>query len=69
MKKFDQFRKHLAVLEKSKDQDLENEFKNLAETYRMEVEQVKSYIRAEDLKKDLAVGKAVDLIKESAVIK
>ncbi|WP_294478365.1 trigger factor [uncultured Ruminococcus sp.] len=51
------------------DEDLENEFKNLAETYRMEVEQVKSYIRAEDLKKDLAVGKAVDLIKESAVIK
>jgi trigger factor len=51
------------------DEDLENEFKNLAETYRMEVEQVKSYIRAEDLEKDLAVGKAVDLIKESAVIK
>ena len=26
MKEFDQFRKHLAVLERSKDQDLENEF-------------------------------------------
>ena len=51
------------------DEDLENEFKNLAETYRMEVEQVKSYIRAEDLKKDLAVGKAVEIVKDSAVIK
>ena len=26
MKKFDQFQRHLSVLEKSKDQDLENEF-------------------------------------------
>ncbi|MBO4865271.1 MAG: trigger factor [Ruminococcus sp.] len=51
------------------DEDLENEFKNLAETYKMEVEQVKSYIRAEDLKKDLAVGKAVEIVKDSAVIK
>ncbi|ADU24179.1 trigger factor [Ruminococcus albus] len=51
------------------DDDIENEFKKLAETYNMEVEQVKSYVRAEDLKKDLAVGKAVDIIKDSAVIK
>ena len=51
------------------DEDIENEFKKLAETYNMEVEQVKSYVRAEDLKKDLAVGKAVDIIKDSAVIK
>ena len=35
----------------------------------MPVEQIKVYIRAEDLKKDIAVGKAVDLIKDSAVIK
>ena len=51
------------------DEELENEFKSLADTYKMEVEQVKSYIDAEDLKKDLAVGKAVELIKDSAVIK
>ena len=51
------------------DEELEEEFKSLAETYRMEVEQVKNLIRAEDLKKDLSVGKAVEIIKDSAVIK
>ncbi|MBQ8967654.1 trigger factor [Ruminococcus sp.] len=51
------------------DEELEDEFKKLADTYKMEVEQVKSLIRAEDLRKDLSVGKAVDIIKESAVIK
>lgn len=45
------------------------EFDKLAEQYKMPVEQIKVYIRAEDLKKDIAVGKAVDLIKDSAVIK
>lgn len=61
----------VAELEKVEvtDEDIENEFKKLAETYKMEVEQVKGYVRAEDMKKDLAVGKAVDIIKESAVIK
>ena len=34
----------------------------------MPVEQVKQYIRPEDLKLDLCVGKAVDEIKASAVI-
>lgn len=51
------------------DDELEEEFKKLAETYKMEVEQVKSLIIGDDLKRDLAVGKAADLVKESAVIK
>lgn len=51
------------------DDELEAEFNKLAETYKMEVEQVKSLIITEDLKRDLAVGKAADLVKESAVIK
>lgn len=51
------------------DEEIEKEFANLAETYKMEVDQIKAFIRDEDLKKDLAVGKAVDIIKESAVIK
>ncbi len=45
------------------------EFEKLSETYKMDVDQIKTYIREEDLKRDIAVGKAVDLIKESAVIK
>lgn len=51
------------------DEEAAAEFDKLAETYKMEVEQVKMYIREEDIKKDICVGKAVDLIKEAAVIK
>ena len=51
------------------DDEVNAEFDKLAETYKMDVEQIKAYIHAEDLKKDIAVGKAVDMIKESAVIK
>ncbi len=51
------------------DEETAAEFDKLAETYKMEVEQIKAYIREEDVKKDICVGKAVDLIKEAAVIK
>ncbi|MBQ8108511.1 MAG: trigger factor, partial [Ruminococcus sp.] len=51
------------------DDEANEEFARLADTYKMEVEQIKTFIREEDLKKDIAVGKAVDLIKDSAVIK
>lgn len=50
------------------DEDLEAEYAKYAENYRMEVDQIKKAIPAEELKKDLAVGKAIDLIKETAVI-
>ncbi len=61
----------IAELEKVEvtDEELEEEFKNLSETYKMEVDQIKALIPAENLKMDLSVGKAVDIIKESAVIK
>lgn len=51
------------------DEEAAAEFEKLSETYKMEVEQIKQFIRDEDIKKDIAVGKAVDLIKDSAVIK
>ncbi len=51
------------------DDEANAEFDKLAEQYKMPVEQIKVYIRAEDLKKDIAVGKAVDLVKDAAVIK
>ena len=50
------------------DEDLENELKRIADTYKMELDQVKSIVNAEDVKKDLAVNKAIDLIKEKAEI-
>lgn len=50
------------------EEEIEHEFAHIGEHYNMPVETVKQYIRAEDIKLDVAVGKAVDLIKESAVI-
>lgn len=58
----------LENVEVSED-EINAEFDKIADQYKMPVEQVKVYIRAEDLKKDIAVGKAVDLIKDAAVIK
>lgn len=45
------------------------EFDKLAEAYKLDVDQIKQFIHDDDLKKDIAVGKAVDLIKDAAVIK
>lgn len=50
------------------DEELEAEFAKLAESYGVEVEKVKAVIPAEEISKDLAVGKAIDLVKENAVI-
>lgn len=50
------------------DEDLENEYKKLAESYKTDVEKVKKVIPAEDLAKDVAVEKAVDLVRENAVV-
>ncbi|MFZ2537735.1 MAG: trigger factor [Oscillospiraceae bacterium] len=52
------------------DQDVvEAEYVKVAESYKMEVEKVKSFIPVADFTKDLAVNKAIDFIKENAIIK
>ncbi len=51
------------------DDEAEEEIKKMADNYKMEVEQVKSYVTVDAVKKDLAVGKAADLVKAEAVIK
>ena len=51
------------------EEEVNEEFAKLSDTYKMDVDQIKIYIREEDLAKDIAVGKAVDMIKEAAVIK
>lgn len=51
------------------EDELKAEFDKLAETYKLDVDQIKQFIHDDDLKKDIAVGKAVDLIKDAAVIK
>lgn len=50
------------------DEELEAEYAKYAEQYNMDVERVKALISAKDLSKDLAVGKAMELIKESAAV-
>lgn len=49
------------------DDELEEEYKKIAEQYKMEADKIKGMIQAKDLTKDLAVGKAMELVKETAV--
>ncbi len=57
----------LEKIEASED-ELNARFEEMAKQYGMEVEAVKNAIPAEELAKDVAVGKAIDFIKENAVI-
>ena len=50
------------------EEDLNARFEEMAKQYNMEVDAVKKAIPASELAKDVAVGKAIDLVKENAVI-
>lgn len=50
------------------DADVDAEFAKYAEMYKMDVETLKKFINPEELKKDLAIGKAVDFIIENAKV-
>ncbi|MPM50247.1 Trigger factor [bioreactor metagenome] len=50
------------------EEDLENEIKRIADAYKMEVEKVRGLVPVEDVKKDLAVNKAIDFIKTNAKV-
>lgn len=50
------------------DEAVEAEYAKLAEAYKMEVEQIKSFVPAEEFVRDLAVNKAIELIKDTAKI-
>jgi trigger factor len=50
------------------DEEIEEEYKRIAEAYNMEVEKVKEVVDADGITADLKVKKAVDLVKEKAVI-
>lgn len=51
------------------EEDLAEEYKRLSEEYGIPVDQIKTFLTDEDLSKDIAVSKAVDLVKDAAVIK
>ena len=53
------------------DEDLQAEFDRMAEMYQMESEQISSMMgdeQKENMKKDLAVQKAIDFVREAAVV-
>ena len=53
---------------KADDEAVEEQYKKLAENYGVEIEKVKAAIPKEEVEKDIAVGKALDFVKENAVI-
>ena len=57
----------LEKIEVSED-DLSAEIKRIAESYKMEEEKVRQIAPIDEIKKDLAVNKAIDLVRANAVI-
>ena len=53
------------------DEDLDKEFERMASMYQMDVEQIKSFMQdsqKENMKSDIAIQKAVDFLREQAVV-
>ncbi|MBR2460344.1 MAG: trigger factor [Clostridia bacterium] len=50
------------------DEELEAEYKKLADAYHIEIENVKNAVDAKDLAADVCVRKAFDLVKENAIV-
>ncbi len=50
------------------DKDLENELQRIADSYKMELAKVKELVNTDEVKKDLAVNKAIDFIRDHAEI-
>ena len=49
-------------------EELDAEYKKIADAYKLEAEQVKGFVAAEELSKDIIVNKAIDLVRSSAEI-
>ena len=50
------------------EEELNEEYAKIADMYKMEAEQIKAYIPAKELASDITAHKAIDLVKESAVV-
>ena len=50
------------------DEDVEKEYSDMAEQYKMELDKVKAAIPADAVKKDLTIEKALDLVRDAAKI-
>ena len=51
------------------DEDIDAEYKRISEAYNVPEDQVKGMIAAEDIKADLLVARAMDVVKANAVVK
>ncbi len=51
------------------DEEIEAEYAKMANVYQMEVDKIKGFVPSEDLSLDIAVEKAMGLVRDSAVIK
>ena len=60
----------IAELEKIEitDKELGDKYSELSKQYNMDVEKLKTYISEEDLKQDLKVERAMEFVKDNAVI-
>jgi len=50
------------------EEEIEEEYARLADAYKMEVEKIKEAVGSDAIAEDLKVKKAIDLVKEKAVI-
>ena len=50
------------------EEDVSAEIKRIADQYKMEEDKVRELVNVDDLKKDLAINKAIDFIKNHANI-
>jgi len=50
------------------DEEINDEIKLMADEYKMEVEKIKAFVPAEELAADIAVRKAIECVKNNAVI-
>lgn len=51
------------------DEDVEKEYADMAEQYKMEADKIKAAVPADAIKNDLKIEKALDLVRDSAKIK
>ena len=50
------------------DEEVEAEYAKLVETYSIDIQQAREAVREKDVRGDIACGKAIELVKENAVI-
>ena len=50
------------------NEEIEAEYEKLAKNYELDVEKVKSFIPKEELVKDIAVEKAIQVVRDNAVV-